>query len=183
MKNEQPKQISTFPKSEWKLWLWGVILFVAVFMGIKEASAQKRTKQDTINDLNTRDPGRKDKKDIFGKDTDTEYQIPANQPSAKEPYSWASIDVLPQFPGGEKAFGDFLHKNINTTSQTNHGRVIVSFIVEVNGSLTNIKVVRSLNSIADKEAIRVLKKSPKWSPGIYKQKIVRVNYVMPINFL
>jgi len=131
---------------------------------VHELPAQKRKKQDTINDLNTRDPGQKDPKDGIGLNTYTEYNRPAN-----EPYSWASVDVLPRFPGGEKAFGEFLHKNIDTTSQTNHGRVIVSFIVETNGSLTDIKVVRSLNPIADKEAIRILKKSPKWNPGIYKQ--------------
>ncbi|WP_317169453.1 energy transducer TonB [Mucilaginibacter humi] len=90
------------------------------------------------------------------------------------------------FPGGLEAFGKYLANNIkfpavdreNGTS----GRVICSFVVEKDGSLTDIKAVRSPSQTMADEAIRVLKKSPKWTPGIQNNRPVRVNYTVPIAF-
>ena len=62
------------------------------------------------------------------------------------------------------------------------GKVYISFVVEKDGSLTDIKVVRPLGSGTDEEAVRVLKNSPKWKPGIQNGRPVRVAYTMPISF-
>ena len=165
-----------------KRWLCVFVLFTTDFIGIKEASAQKRVRKDTINSLNIKDPGRKDHKDLIGEDTDTKYQIPANQPPAHEPYSFASVEVLPAFPGGEKAYESYFSRKLKIVPLANNSRVIVSFIVEKDGSLTNIEILRSFNAEADKKALKILKKSPKWIPGMQAGKVVRVNYTMPIQF-
>ena len=62
------------------------------------------------------------------------------------------------------------------------GRVFISFVVEKNGQLTDIKVLRGLGYGTDEEAVRVLKKSPKWKPGIQNGRAVRVQYTIPIAF-
>ncbi|MGI4805398.1 MAG: TonB family protein [Janthinobacterium lividum] len=165
-----------------KRWLCVLVLSTAVFIGIKEASAQKRTRKDTINSLNIIDPGPKDHKDGIGEDTYTEYQIPAHQPIAHEPYSWTKVEVLPAFPGGKEAYESYFRRKIKTAPLANNSRVIVSFIVEKNGSLTNMEILEGLNTKADKKALKILKKSPKWVPGMQAGKAVRVNYVMPIKF-
>jgi protein TonB len=60
--------------------------------------------------------------------------------------------------------------------------VVLTFVVERDGSLTDIKVLRSLGSGTDEEAVRVLKASPKWKPGIQNGRPVRVQYSIPVNF-
>jgi len=62
------------------------------------------------------------------------------------------------------------------------GKVFVTFVVEKDGSLTDVKVVRGIGSGCDEEAMRVLKASPKWKAGIQNGRPVRVQYTMPINF-
>jgi protein TonB len=65
---------------------------------------------------------------------------------------------------------------------TLQGRVILTFVVERDGSLTDIKVVRGIGSGCDEEAVRALKASPKWKPGIQNGKPVRVQYSVPVAF-
>ena len=62
------------------------------------------------------------------------------------------------------------------------GKVICRFVVEKDGSLSNITVVRSLDNSDDKEAVRIIKKMPKWIPGKLNGKVVRVYYTLPIKF-
>ena len=100
--------------------------------------------------------------------------------------SFAAVEKLPYFPGGEQAFGQFLATHIkypkDAKAQKITGRVIVSFIVEKDGALNNIKVLRDIGGGAGAEAVRVLEESPKWNPGVNEGKVVRVAYTMPINF-
>jgi TonB family protein len=99
---------------------------------------------------------------------------------------FARVDIQPQFPGGLDAFGLFLGNNIkypaDDAKNKVSGRVICKFVVERDGSLTNIEVVRSPTEAMGKEAVRVLSLSPKWKPGYNGGKLVRVSYVVPINF-
>jgi len=93
------------------------------------------------------------------------------------------VSPAPSFPGGEKAYGKFLEKNLKWPNQDDvQGRVIISFIVEKDGSLTNFKVERSLGKDFDAEALRVLRKSPKWIPAMENGKAIRCRYTLPINF-
>lgn len=90
----------------------------------------------------------------------------------------------PEFPGRHKAFLDFLSKNLRypKNSADNSGRVILSFIVQIDGRLTNLKVIRGISPGYNKEALRVMKKSPKWIPAKENNKPRVVQYSIPITF-
>jgi TonB family protein len=99
---------------------------------------------------------------------------------------FAKVDVQPQFPGGLEAFGVFLGNNIkypaDDAKNKVQGRVICKFVVEKNGQLTNIEVLRTPTEAMGKEAVRVLSLSPKWTPGQQGGRLVRVVYTVPISF-
>jgi protein TonB len=96
-------------------------------------------------------------------------------------YSNAGIEVKPDFPGGMAKFYKFVGNNYRTPEEEGlAGKVYVTFVVEKDGSLTDIKVVRDIGFGTGKEAIRVLKSCPKWTPGEQNGKKVRVLYSLPI---
>ncbi|SHF26344.1 energy transducer TonB [Pedobacter caeni] len=96
------------------------------------------------------------------------------------------LEVQPVFPGGMDKFYNYLSKSIRYPAMAQEiglqGKVFVSFIIEKNGALSDIKVEKKLGSGTDEEAIRVLTASPKWIPGIQNGKPVRVRYNIPISF-
>jgi periplasmic protein TonB len=97
-------------------------------------------------------------------------------------YNTAGIEVKPDFPGGMQKFYDFVFKTYRAPEEGGlNGKVYVTFVVEKDGSLTDIKVLRDIGYGTGAEAIRVLKKCPKWSPGVQNGKPVRVLYSLPIN--
>jgi protein TonB len=97
-------------------------------------------------------------------------------------YNTAGIEVKPEFPGGMAKFYSYIQKNYQTPEEEGlNGKVFVSFVVEKDGSLTDIKVIRDIGYGTGKEAIRVLKSCPKWNPGEQNGKKVRVLYSLPIN--
>ncbi len=102
--------------------------------------------------------------------------------TADDPFH--SVEIAPSFPGGIDAFLKYVQKNYRYPRQAIEqgvkGRVILSFIVERDGSLTDIKIVRDLKFGTGEEAVRLLKASPKWSPGIQNGREVRVAYTLPI---
>jgi len=99
---------------------------------------------------------------------------------------YAAVEHQPSFPGGIDAFSNYLAANVKypVIARENNvqGRVIVRFVVEKNGSLSDVKVIRGIGSGADEEAVRVLKASPKWNPGMQKGTPVRTQYTVPVNF-
>ncbi|MGI4728097.1 MAG: energy transducer TonB [Janthinobacterium lividum] len=146
----------------------------------------------TVKELEVKDPGQKDQKgdpnqeiridEAVGKADITQKVVE----ESNDPVSFAAVEKLPAFPGGEAAFGNYLSKNIRyppvAKENNTQGRVIVSFVVERDGSLTDIKVLRDIGGGCGPEAVRVLSKSPHWTPGIQNGKAVRVAYTMPVNF-
>jgi len=96
------------------------------------------------------------------------------------------IEVVPSFPGGIEAFYKFIMKNLRYPDvayrNNTFGKVIVSFVVERDGSITDVKVSRGIGDGCDEEAVRVIKLSPPWSPGMQGGKPVRVAYSVPIMF-
>jgi protein TonB len=97
-------------------------------------------------------------------------------------YNTAGIEVKPDFPGGIDKFYKYVGKNYQVPEEEGlKGKVFVSFVVEKDGSLTDIKVIRDIGYGTGKEAIRVLKSCPKWNPGEQNGKKVRVLYSLPIN--
>jgi protein TonB len=103
-----------------------------------------------------------------------------------DPVPFGSIEVNPEFPGGMAAWAKFMQKNLSYPNQALEagisGKVYVSFVVEKDGHLTDIKVVRGVGYGLDDEAIRVLKLAPAWKPGIQNGRPVRVAYTMPFSF-
>jgi len=103
-----------------------------------------------------------------------------------ELYTLDGIENYPEFPGGHSAFIKFLSRNLKypgiAVEKGIEGKVLISFIIEKNGRLSNIKILRGIGYGCDEEAIRVLEKSPEWKPGIQNKQKVRVAYTLPINF-
>lgn len=97
-----------------------------------------------------------------------------------------SVEVMPEFPGGTAALMKYLGSNIKypTISQEagSQGKVIVQFVVDKDGAISNPEVVRGIDPYLDKEAIRVISSMPKWKPGVQNGKKVRVKYTVPVVF-
>jgi TonB family protein len=95
-------------------------------------------------------------------------------------------DKEPEFPGGQIAMQGFINNTIKYPEEAldneEAGKVWVQFIIEADGSLFDIKVIRGASEALDNEAIRVVKLMPKWIPGESHGKVVRVKYTLPISF-
>jgi len=96
------------------------------------------------------------------------------------------VEQMPTFPGGLYYLMSYLSENVqypeDAQKQGIQGRVVVSFIIEKDGTLSDIKVVRSVNPSLDEEALRVVRNMPNWVPGKQSGKGVRVKFNVPINF-
>ncbi len=96
------------------------------------------------------------------------------------------VEVMPSFPGGTSALMEYLSGAIKypVVAQENgvQGRVVVSFVVERDGSITDVQVARSVDPSLDKEAVRVVRSMPKWNPGKQNGSAVRVKYNLPVSF-
>lgn len=96
------------------------------------------------------------------------------------------VEQMPSFPGGQGALMQYLANNIKypVVAQENgvQGRVVVSFVVERDGSITDVQVVRSVDPSLDREAQRVVKSMPRWIPGKQNGQAVRVKYNVPVSF-
>lgn len=96
------------------------------------------------------------------------------------------VEDMPQFPGGFEKLKEFLKENVQYPKKLKgsgiQGRVIVSFVVEKDGKISKAKVVKSVDPALDKEALRVVKKMPKWIPGKQNGIHVNVKYVIPVIF-
>ena len=107
-------------------------------------------------------------------------------PAVEETKIFEVVEQMPSFPGGDAALMQFLSKNIKypVVAEENgiQGRVIATFVIERDGSITDVKVVKSVDPSLDKEAIRVLKSMPKWIPGKQNGSAVRVKYTVPVTF-
>lgn len=91
-----------------------------------------------------------------------------------------------EFPGGIEAMKKFLAENVNypeiSMEMGDQGKVFIEFIVEKDGSLTNVKILRGVSAEIDAESVRVIESMPTWVPAIHKRKYIRVRARIPINF-
>jgi protein TonB len=96
------------------------------------------------------------------------------------------VEAMPDYPGGDAARMQFLQDNIKYPQMAREsgiqGTVYVTFVVETDGSVTDVRVLRGIGGGCDEEAIRVIKLMPKWNPGKQRGKPVRVQFNMPIKF-
>jgi len=111
---------------------------------------------------------------------------PATPPADNTLHPLNGLDVMPMPVGGEAAWSKFLSRNLRYPDQAQDarvsGRVLVSFVIEKDGHLSNIVVERAAGYGFDEEAVRVLKMAKAWKPGMQNGQPVRVKYMIPINF-
>ena len=113
--------------------------------------------------------------------------VEAPQEEEEEEVVFVVVESMPEFPGGQQALFKYLSENVKypVIAQENgiQGRVICQFVVNKDGSIVDVEVVRSGGDASlDKEAVRVIKSMPKWKPGKQRGKAVRVKYTVPVNF-
>ena len=110
-------------------------------------------------------------------------QITTNRDSLEE----KTLEQLPEFPGGIVEFMKWLTRNLHypplARQQKIEGKVVVSFIVNTDGSIASPKVQKSVNPMLDAEALRVIKMMPRWKPGLMNGKPCRTMFAIPVNFV
>ena len=123
------------------------------------------------------------------KDVEVAIAPPVEAPveEEEEEVIFVVVESMPEFPGGQQAMMKYVAENIKypVIAQENgiQGRVICQFVVEKDGKVSDIQVVRSSGEASlDKEAVRVINSMPKWKPGKQRGKPVRVKYTVPVNF-
>ena len=116
------------------------------------------------------------------------YDKEASEPMPEENVDeiFTIVEEQPSPVGGMKAFYDYVFDNLNYPPRAARmgieGRVFVEFIVERDGSLTDVKVAKGIGGGCDEEAVRVISEAPKWNPGKQRGRAVRVRMIMPIVF-
>ena len=122
--------------------------------------------------------GKKEVVDVAVKKSDEE--------SAEPEGAFDVVEQMPEFPGGAAGMMKFIAENVKypeeAYSKGIEGRVLVQFIIEKDGSVTNVKVIKKVNDAIDAEAVRVVKAMPKWKPGKQNGREVRVKYTIPVSF-
>ena len=119
------------------------------------------------------------------KPTETQKAAPQDKPKVDEKI-YKVVETMPAYRGGEEALIKFIMENVKYPEQAKknniQGPVYISFIVEMDGSVSNVKVLRGIGGGCDEEGVRVVTLMPKWIPGKDKGQAVRVSYVLPIQF-
>ena len=104
----------------------------------------------------------------------------------EDPQIYVRVEKKAAFPGGQAELNKYLSKAINYPEEASdngiQGRVIVSFVVNTNGSIVDVEVLRGVHPALDKEAMRVVKAMPAWTPASNQGKKVRSKFTLPINF-
>ena len=123
-------------------------------------------------------------------DTKIDFKLPVlvePEEEIKEEDPFIHVEEMPRFPGGEVALFKYLGDNIKYPAMAKdagiNGKVYVTFVIEKDGSIGNVKILRGIGGGCDEEAIRILNGMPHWSPGKQRGKPVRVQYNLPINFI
>lgn len=127
----------------------------------------------------------------FEIDQETEVEImefTEEEEEVEEAEIFFIVEDMPSFQGkGQDGFRTWIGNNLQypeiAAENGISGRVFVKFVVEPDGSISNVQLVRGVDPALDKEAIRVVKSSPKWAPGKQRGKPVRVSFTFPINFV
>lgn len=109
-----------------------------------------------------------------------------NEQNGDEPLNVRIVEQLPEYPGGMSAFIEWLTKNLkypeSARAQKIQGKVVVTFIINKDGTISNAKIAKSVDAALDREAMRVVKLMPKWKPGIQNNEPCRTMFAIPIVF-
>lgn len=106
--------------------------------------------------------------------------LPQQDPDTGDITVYTAVDQVPTFPGGTLKFYEYVSKNLNVSSATN-GKLFIRFVVEKDGTLSEVTSMKNPESAISQEAVRVVKNSPKWIPGYQGGKPVRVMFTLPIS--
>lgn len=102
------------------------------------------------------------------------------------PREFTRMQQVPEFPGGEAAMKEFIKKNFEYPRKARkngvEGQVLISFVVDKTGEVTDIRVIRDIGWGCGQEAVRLLRIMPRWTPGLSDDNPVKVRYSMPLNF-
>lgn len=152
----------------WKLLATLPVLVLLLIVNARASAQQVKKTDETVYEFSTKDITNVKIKHV---DNDSIYQI---------------VEQMPEFPGGAEKMMKYLSENIKYPEEAKEkgisGRVFLSFVIEKDGSVSNVKVAKGIGKLCDDEAVRVVKAMPKWKPGMQKGKPVRVNYMLPITF-
>ncbi len=123
----------------------------------------------------------------FSDDTEILQQVEVVEETIEDDAPFVTAETMPSFQGGDlNTFRNWVQSNVKfpqiALENGIQGRVILSFVIERDGRLTNIKVLQTPDRSLSEEAIRVLNKSPKWAPGKQRNQVVRVSYTLPVEF-
>ena len=154
------------------------VVVVGILTGLSGCHVKAKTdKSETADTMITKEP-------VIG---DTLARMPNPAPMTKDDNVFDVVETMPMFPGGESALIDYLKKNVHYPEALKdsciQGRVIIKFVVETDGSITNVEVMKGFHPVLDKEALRVINAMPKWCPGKQNGLPVRVRYAVPVLFL
>ena len=123
----------------------------------------------------------------FAEDVEIIQQVAVEEENIEDDQPFVKVEQMPSFMGGDlMTFRNWVMSKVRfpqiALENQISGQVLLSFVVERDGSLTNIQVLRTPDASLSDEAIRVLKSSPKWTPGKQRNQAVRVKYTLPIEF-
>jgi len=156
---------------------------------VKPDNEIKEKDPPTVDELKVADPGPKDQKGDDKQEIRIDEPVGNSDTKAVTEDSneiFTAVENSAEFPGGIEKFYSYLSKSIRypgVARENNvQGKVFLTFVVEKDGSLTDIKVLRGIGSGCDEEAMRVIKASPKWKPGQQNGRPVRQQYTVPISF-
>ena len=163
----------------------GVTLMSTLFLGLsanaQDSNNQNANKVEIIEIIEDDNDIVEDVLDGDWVDMDIRDKVVVTQDTVYE-----VVDQMPEFPGGDAALMQFINKHLTYPDLSEEygieGRVMVSFIVETDGSLSDVKVTKSLEMLMDETAKGIVSQMPQWKPGIQAGKPVRVLYNLPINF-
>ncbi len=114
------------------------------------------------------------------------YIPPPQEEKIDEQEIFTVVESMPEFPGGPQAMMEYIARNIRYPAMAREsgiqGRVFVNFVVERDGSVTNVRVLRGIGGGCDEEAIRVVEAMPNWTPGRQRGQAVRVSFNLPVRF-
>jgi len=129
-------------------------------------------------------------KDLMEEDTkikEEDKDKPKDKPAAElDDGLYMVMDVMPSFPGGEAGLMDFIYSNLRYPIQAKRehieSSVICTFIIDINGNVTDVEIMQAAHPVLNTEAVRLIKSLPKWKPAQHNGKPIRVKYLLPIVF-
>jgi len=117
---------------------------------------------------------------ICSKPSDMHEVAPAD--TAQRTFTSSVMQMDAEFPGGEDAFNNYLGRHLQNPALIK-GEVVVTFMIEKDGSLTDIKIVKSVEKSLDEEVVNIIKQSPHWKPAVRNGKPLRTLYTLPVDFM